>query len=187
MPTITGINWAAVAGLLALGTIIGGIVGWIFKRGKRDERIDSLIGAVAEMRSDDIELHKVVARLVARDEARSPYFDELQRSLATSIHKPSPLHAKMDRLLEELQALTLTPERRDELKALIRVEIDNPEIAIALSLSVVSDEEKLRIQNDVNELGLLLATMPIVLAKQVAKDKIAMQTVKDALSEEPSR
>lgn len=192
MPTVSGINWAAVAGLLAIGTVLGSVVMWIFRSGKKEagqaqriEQIATVLREIEGMRQDYRTLHAVVERLVARDEARSPYFDELQRSLAIAAHKPSPSHAKKDRLLEELQALTLTKEREDELKAILQAEIDDPEIPVALSLNIVSEAEKLRIGSEVNAARLLLATIPIVKASNLVKDKAAMHVIQDKLSEEP--
>jgi hypothetical protein len=115
------------------------------------------------------ELRAIVGDLASKDKTRTPYFDELQRSLASDRHRPSPEHAEMDRLLEELQALTLTPARRTVLEKMLQAEIDDPEVPVALSLKVVSDDEKLRIQDGVDNARLLLATMPKVLAGQKAK------------------
>jgi hypothetical protein len=91
---------------------------------------------------------------------------ELQKALASEGHKPSPDHAEEDKLREELRAGTLTNGRRDRLKDILQGHIDDPEVQLALKSCVVSDEEKKRIQDSVNNNRLLLATIPIVAAAE---------------------
>jgi hypothetical protein len=115
----------------------------------------------------------LVNELKTTDRNRTPYFDELQRSLASGAHRPSLEHQEKDRLLEELQALTLSPERRARLEQMLQAEIDDPEVPQALALKIISVEERLRIQREVNEARMLLATMPLVVADTEARARQA--------------
>jgi hypothetical protein len=134
------------------------------------------------------ELEKAVADLVSKDHTRSPYFDELQRSLATIKHHPGPEHAEMDKLLEQLQGLTITSIGRARLEEILQAEIDDPEVPIALALKIISPQEKVRIQAVVDDARLLLATMPKVVAAQKAVDVIAAKDAKKELErDEPNR
>jgi hypothetical protein len=120
--------------------------------------------------------------LAAKADTREPYFAGLQTLMATDRHRPSAEHAEMDAMLEELEAGTLTDERRQGLENYLQAQIDDPEIPQALALQVVSIEEKARIQGGVINARLLLAVMPKVLADQQAAARRSEVDVKDALT-----
>ena len=126
---------------------------------------------------------EILVELKTKDQVRAPFFDDLQRSLAVSGHRPSPAHARKDALLEKLTSKTLTLVERQELMAMAQAEIDNPEVAIALGLGVISDVEKLVIEQNVNEARLLLAVIPMARAEQKARDVRAEDVVRQGLAD----
>ena len=50
----------------------------------------------------------------------APFWEVLQTQMADSLHHPHPESRELDKLLEELEALTLTPGRRLKLESLLR-------------------------------------------------------------------
>jgi hypothetical protein len=57
--------------------------------------------------------------------AATPFWGAYQKIVADSLHHPHPESAVLDKYLEELEALSLTPQRRDELEELLRRKRDD--------------------------------------------------------------
>ena len=55
----------------------------------------------------------------------APFWEVLQTKMAESLHHPHPESLELDKLLEELENLTLTPERRHRLEELLRHKASN--------------------------------------------------------------
>jgi hypothetical protein len=69
----------------------------------------SLNSQVGALRGDVRELNTKVA----------PFWARVQQQMSTDLHHPHPRYAEMDGLLEELEALVITPEKRLRLKQLL--------------------------------------------------------------------
>lgn len=113
------------------------IVGYLYKKSSgRDKQL-------AEMEKKIVELQTQV----------TPFWGAIQKQVADALHHPHPEAAPVDELLEKLEALTITPDERSDLKNLLQGVVDDPD----------SPEE------DRHRAAILLLTMPLVLAE---KDKI---------------
>src|ERR1700691_4149119 len=49
----------------------------------------------------------------------SPFWASVQLQISKDLHHPNPRYHEMDDLLEKLEALTISPEERERLKALL--------------------------------------------------------------------
>jgi hypothetical protein len=84
-----------------------------------------------------------------------PFWKAIQRGVAESLHHPHPESREMDKLLEQLENLTLDQWGTTRLKAMLRQKADNPD---------ESPEER-------NRAEFLLFAMPMVVNEQAYIDQ----------------
>jgi hypothetical protein len=145
----------------------------------RREEFERLVADQKALRDAQGLIATTVTMLATKDEVRAPYFEQLQRDSATAGHHPTK--PRKDELLVKLTGWTANTAELEELKHIAEAERDNPEVAVALSLSIISTEEKLAIQQTVNQAALLLALMPMALAERQKKDRLIEESIKAGL------
>jgi fumarate reductase subunit D len=113
--------------LIPIGLLIAGLL-WNLNREKKKERDETQ------------------KRLTILEVQMSPFWATLQTKLADALHHPHPESKEKDALLEKLEALTISPEERIRLNALL---------INTSSDTSVSTEERTRAK-------MLLLVMPVV-------------------------
>jgi hypothetical protein len=64
-------------------------------------------------------LSKQAAAIAKLETQMSPLWSRVQARISSDLHHPHPRYFEMDRLLEKLEALTITMEERQRLKVLL--------------------------------------------------------------------
>jgi hypothetical protein len=68
---------------------------------------------------------KINTRLTTLETQVSPLWSALQKEIADTLHHPHPESRELDKLLEDLEHLRLTPEKTIRLKILLREKADD--------------------------------------------------------------
>src|ERR1700722_17292712 len=101
------INSLLIAGFTVL---LGTFVAWVVRVNTQHR---------AEIKDLQDSMNELKASMGVVNTQMSPLWARVQAQIAQDLHHPSPRYAEMDKLLEKLEALTITVDERAALKALL--------------------------------------------------------------------
>ena len=132
-------------------TCLLAVLGWVFivwNQGAK-KRTDLL-------EKQDARLDAIEKQILTLDFQVTPMWAKVQKSISADLHQPHRKYAEMDKLLEQLEALTITPAGRLRLKTLLEIrskdmsaEVTESERKSAEIMSVVM--EKVLMEQEASE------------------------------------
>jgi hypothetical protein len=123
-------------------TVLLAVLGWVFvvwNQGAK-KRTDLL-------EKQDERLDAIEKQMLTLDFKVTPMWAKVQKSISTDLHQPHQKYAETDKLLEQLEALTISPQGRIRLKELLEErsvdmskDVTESERTSAQIMSVVMDK-----------------------------------------------